>query len=880
MKRFVYSVFILLVFTGVLGCNGDDILTSIEDTTYELTAEDELYEKIHGIYQLALESEIFDGSYEEWLESIQGPSGSDGREVLFQVDGLLLQWMYEGEDTWVDLFDLSLIEGSNGLDGNDGAEIELDMIDNSIMWKYTDDSSWNHLVDIDFLSGNDASNVEFDIVEGYIVWRYVDEEEWHQLIDLSLLTGGNGSDGKEVVIDVIDGYIQWKYLGTDQYYNIVSVDALSGPQGEDGLTPYIGDNGHWWIGEEDTGIPTGFTKNMDRVGTDGLYFNLMVKDGVAGYEVSAYNGNDTDIIIPNEIFGEKVISIRQNALPSNITSLSISRYLTSIPSFEDYEFLESFDFNHANIDSMSSNAFRDATQLKEILNYEHITSIGDYAFYNTKVLFTGIDFKNITSIGTYAFYNNSYSSNVDFVKGMMIIEDDIGYSISDESFIVLPESVTTIGEKAFPQEFSIYYRGNSDVDFISSYFHKNVKNTEDGYWYVDRSTYVGLLNYTGELTEIDVPSQFNGKNVNLVEHNAFVADNHLTRINLPNTLTSIGFYAFTGMRQLQILYVPSSIVDISDRTFAKYDSFNNEIGYVPAPIIIFENNLVDMNLGSNSISDYGWIRYGFGYTKDEIKQDDQMVYLENSTTVEILMIKEITDTINVPVTYNDKPITRIKSRAFYDPFGRVNFIQIGDGIMFISSQAFISNELQYVFIPESVSAVNYQAFYSDNATIFVEHDSKPDNWDSSWYEDVDSVVWGQSISDFGIENDYLFMINNNGAYILAYTGEWNYSETLVIPTELGGYDVVGIKTHAIKYTSGNYSYPMKIVLPATLTYLEERAITYYRYIKIYSYASSQPSSWDYYFGYSSYNGSSSSSYRDIYWSNEWRLIDDEPILNS
>ena len=24
--------------------------------------------------------------------------------------------------------------------------------------------------------------------------------------------------------------------------------------GEDGLTPYIGENGNWWIGEEDTGV--------------------------------------------------------------------------------------------------------------------------------------------------------------------------------------------------------------------------------------------------------------------------------------------------------------------------------------------------------------------------------------------------------------------------------------------------------------------------------------------------------------------------------------------------------------------------------------------------------------------------------------------------
>ena len=38
--------------------------------------------------------------------------------------------------------------------------------------------------------------------------------------------------------------------------------------GADGLTPYIGVNGNWWIGTEDTGVRVE-EENMDRVGTDG-----------------------------------------------------------------------------------------------------------------------------------------------------------------------------------------------------------------------------------------------------------------------------------------------------------------------------------------------------------------------------------------------------------------------------------------------------------------------------------------------------------------------------------------------------------------------------------------------------------------------------------
>ena len=29
---------------------------------------------------------------------------------------------------------------------------------------------------------------------------------------------------------------------------------IPGPQGKDGFTPYIGTNGNWWIGNNDTGV--------------------------------------------------------------------------------------------------------------------------------------------------------------------------------------------------------------------------------------------------------------------------------------------------------------------------------------------------------------------------------------------------------------------------------------------------------------------------------------------------------------------------------------------------------------------------------------------------------------------------------------------------
>ncbi|HPX84221.1 MAG TPA: hypothetical protein PLW60_01290, partial [Bacilli bacterium] len=49
----------------------------------------------------------------------------------------------------------------------------------------------------------------------------------------------------------LEGYIyEIKFVDNNSYQFIVPF----GTDGENGLTPRIGTNGNWWIGEEDTGI--------------------------------------------------------------------------------------------------------------------------------------------------------------------------------------------------------------------------------------------------------------------------------------------------------------------------------------------------------------------------------------------------------------------------------------------------------------------------------------------------------------------------------------------------------------------------------------------------------------------------------------------------
>ena len=70
MKRLVVMILMSLMVFTLTGCDS-------EKTVNE--------GPIYDVYMLAVSVSATDLTYEEWLDSIQGPQGNDGREVELQV---------------------------------------------------------------------------------------------------------------------------------------------------------------------------------------------------------------------------------------------------------------------------------------------------------------------------------------------------------------------------------------------------------------------------------------------------------------------------------------------------------------------------------------------------------------------------------------------------------------------------------------------------------------------------------------------------------------------------------------------------------------------------------------------------------------------------
>ncbi len=223
------------------------------------------------------------------VQLVSGSGGQDGREVELRTSDTHIQWRYAGEDddAWRDLVALDAITGG---DGADGREVQLRVNSGYIQWKYDTDSQWTNLLALSDLKGDpgeDGREVELRTNEEtrQIQWRYKGETDWKDLVALSDITGSDGADGKQVELRVEDGYIQWKYDADSDWQNLIALSALQGIKGdkgdkgdpgEDGDTPYIGDNGNWWIGTTDTGIKASGTDGSNGSnGSDG-------KDGQDG----------------------------------------------------------------------------------------------------------------------------------------------------------------------------------------------------------------------------------------------------------------------------------------------------------------------------------------------------------------------------------------------------------------------------------------------------------------------------------------------------------------------------------------------------------------------------------------------------------------------
>ena len=245
---------------------------------------------------------------------------------------------------------------------------------------------------------------------------------------------------------------------------------------------------------------------------------------------------------------------------------------------------------------------------------EGVTRIGDYAFYGC-VNLTSIEIPNsVTNIGEAAFSDCANLTYVEFDKNiqLMSIEWAAFRNCLDLLSIEIPSSVTNIDTFAFYGCQNLYEVinhsdlpltiGDSDYGYIAYYANVIIDkdgnktyrdevneftyiDTADGFRFMCENGEYTLIAYYGAEETVTLPEEINGNSYTIrnlkgvqnvvlpdgmtsIANYAFSGCGSLKSIEIPDGITSIGGYAFNFCSNLMSIKIPSSVMSIERYAFA------------------------------------------------------------------------------------------------------------------------------------------------------------------------------------------------------------------------------------------------------------------------------------------------------------------------
>ena len=206
-----------------------------------------------------------------------------------------------------------------------------------------------------------------------------------------------------------------------------------------------------------------------------------------------------------------------------------------------------------NVSSIGNSAFYNCYNLTNITIPNSVTSIGKSAFQSCVNLTNVTMGTGVTSIGNYAFYGCTTLTDITIPNSVTTIGASAFYGCSGLTSITIPNSVTSIGDYAF----------NSCSKLTSATIGSGVTTIGDY-----------AFGYCSQLATITVDSNnstFDSRN----NCNAIISTSNNVLIVgckntvIPNTVTTIGAYAFNGCSGLTSITIPNSVTYIGECGFHK-----------------------------------------------------------------------------------------------------------------------------------------------------------------------------------------------------------------------------------------------------------------------------------------------------------------------
>ena len=611
--------------------------------------------------------------------------------------------------------------------------------------------------------------------------------------------------------------------------------------------------------------------------------------------VTGYNGERTKIQIPTYLDGYVVKAIDTHAflnntnikrviLPSTIDTIGYAAFdgctslerinipenVAAIPdrAFFHCSSLEVVELTGGSLGSIGDEAFASCTSLRSISLPDTLYEIKSVAFVNCSSLEEIRIPGNTHVIGSDAFLDCSSLRYVELGYGVERIENGAFASCHSLATVAVPATLLEIGESAFAESLSLleirlpastYVGEGNFVDGFTTVTRTDLDYSTGISFSVDYSEsgerYAKVIGSDYYLTELVIPTYYDGAPVREIYYNAFSGRSQLTRIVLPETLKVIGSSAFYGCTGITEIVIPAGVEEIGANAFNSCSSLERarilgaesireyafaycEMLYdvtLPDGLTLLENAFEH----STSISEIFVpasveciYAYAFGdaqniklYTSrgaaTELWGYSYGSFPSNVTVYWNYQVPRITDlgfrltedgmiitalaapgVVNIPLHIAGVRVIGLGSNML-DNNTEITEVRVPTTIELIETGAFYSAySLESVYIPASVRVIKQNAFYTGNGyTIYCEVAEQPDGWEEYWNNTGCDVLWGRPYQR--PEELYTYAVKEgiDGNRYVTITGYSGYEEIVTVPEYIGGYAVKDIDSYAFSENS-------------------------------------------------------------------------------